>query len=182
MAHRVEKLYSKPGIHILHDNASLLFSNGKILEKVMFGKILKRNFCKQLVQNLIRRRVCPRFAAPDLVLHCLSMSHKKDAMLTRGIFDSERARRSYYQKLYNCVIAQLVDMYSAFVQALTLCTKIKIGSNCEQQTSFDRLFTLKIWGRFKISIGRHTRFWFLSHRRPTMAQTSLCIRLVPPES
>ena len=31
------------------------------------------------MENLIRRRV--RFAASDLVLHCLSMSHKKDAML-----------------------------------------------------------------------------------------------------
>ena len=33
-------------------------------------------FCMQIVENLIRRRVS---AASDLVLHCLPMSHKKDA-------------------------------------------------------------------------------------------------------
>ena len=38
----------------------------------------KTNLCKQTVENLIRRRV---FAASDLVLHCLPMSHTKDARL-----------------------------------------------------------------------------------------------------
>ena len=38
----------------------------------------KRNISLLTVENLIRRRV---FAASDLVLHCLPMSHKKDARL-----------------------------------------------------------------------------------------------------
>ena len=41
----------------------------------------KRNFCKQTVENLIRRRVLN--AASDLVLHCLPMSHKNVARLLR---------------------------------------------------------------------------------------------------
>ena len=46
-----------------------------------FYSNFKRNFCKQTVKNLIRRR--------HLVLHCLPVSHKKDARLiwakqTRG--------------------------------------------------------------------------------------------------
>ena len=36
-----------------------------------FCSNFKRNFCKQTVENLIRRRI----------LHCLPMSHKKDARL-----------------------------------------------------------------------------------------------------
>ena len=40
-----------------------------------FHSYLKRNFCKQTVENLIRRG----FAASDLELHCLPMSHKKNA-------------------------------------------------------------------------------------------------------
>ena len=38
----------------------------------------KRNFCKQTVE---KPEQTPRFAASDLVLHCLPMSHKKDARL-----------------------------------------------------------------------------------------------------
>ena len=48
----------------------------------IFIQIKKRNVCKQTVENLIRRR----YAAPDLVLLCLFMSHTKDAglyLLTR---------------------------------------------------------------------------------------------------
>ena len=41
-----------------------------------FYSNFKRHFCKQRVDNLIRR------AASDLVLHYLPMSHKKDARLT----------------------------------------------------------------------------------------------------
>ena len=41
-----------------------------------FYSKFKRNFCKQTVENLIRRRVLN--AASDLVLHCLPMSHKND--------------------------------------------------------------------------------------------------------
>ena len=36
----------------------------------------KRNICKQTMKNLIRQN-----AASNLGLHCLQMSHKKDAML-----------------------------------------------------------------------------------------------------
>ena len=42
-----------------------------------FYSNLKRNFCKQTVESLIRLR----FVASDLVLHCLPMSYKKDARL-----------------------------------------------------------------------------------------------------
>ena len=38
----------------------------------------KRNFCLQTVENLIRHHI---FAASDLVLHCLPVSHKKDDRL-----------------------------------------------------------------------------------------------------
>ena len=68
----------------------------------------KRNFCKQLVENLIRRCVLLR-----LIWFCRCPT-KRTLGLQEGL-DSERARRSYYQKLYNpvirCDIAQLVDMY-----------------------------------------------------------------------
>ena len=37
----------------------------------------KRNFCKQTVENLIRRHI----PASDLGLHFLPMSHKKDARI-----------------------------------------------------------------------------------------------------
>ena len=38
-----------------------------------------RNFCKQTVENLIRRRILRRLI---WFLHCLPLSHKKDSMLT----------------------------------------------------------------------------------------------------
>ena len=41
----------------------------------IFYSNFKRNFCKQTVENLIRRL---NFAASNLVLHCMPMSHKKD--------------------------------------------------------------------------------------------------------
>ena len=50
-----------------------------------FYSFFKRNFCKQTVENLIGRRV---FAASYLVLHCLPMSHKKDAGLNVWTFYS----------------------------------------------------------------------------------------------
>ena len=42
-----------------------------------FYSNFERIFCRQTLVNLIRRRV---FAATDLILHFLPMSHKKDAM------------------------------------------------------------------------------------------------------
>ena len=45
---------------------------------LIFYSLFKRDFCMQTVENLIRRRV---FAASDLVLHYLPMSHKKDSRL-----------------------------------------------------------------------------------------------------
>ena len=43
-----------------------------------FHSNIKTNFCKQTV---VQPDQTPRFAASDLVLHCLPMSHKKDARL-----------------------------------------------------------------------------------------------------
>ena len=40
-----------------------------------FNKNIKSNLYEQTVKNLIRAH----FVASDLVLHCLPMSHKKDA-------------------------------------------------------------------------------------------------------
>ena len=42
-----------------------------------FNSKFKRNICKETMENLIRFT----FAASGLVLHCLPMSHKKDARL-----------------------------------------------------------------------------------------------------
>ena len=42
-----------------------------------FFSYFKRNLCLQTVDNLIKRLA----ASSDLVLHCLSMSHKMDARL-----------------------------------------------------------------------------------------------------
>ena len=44
----------------------------------IFFSNFNRKFCKQTVETLIRRRVS---AASDLGLHCLPMSHKKEARL-----------------------------------------------------------------------------------------------------
>ena len=42
-----------------------------LLDGIQFYSNFKRNYCKQTVENLIRRRI----------LHCLPMSNKKDARL-----------------------------------------------------------------------------------------------------
>ena len=60
--------------------------NSPFLFKGMLGGIfhfysnLNGTFCKQTVETLIRRCVL-RSVASDLGLHCLHMSHKKDARL-----------------------------------------------------------------------------------------------------
>ena len=48
----------------------------------IFIQILKRNFCKQTYEN--PDQTLP-FALSDLVLHCLPISHKKDARLIKKL-------------------------------------------------------------------------------------------------
>ena len=64
--------------HISISRTSIFQIFGLLCGIFHFYSIFIRNFCKQTVENLIRRRV---FAASDLVLHCLLMSQKKDTML-----------------------------------------------------------------------------------------------------
>ena len=57
-------------------NWTLQFPISVLLGGILnFIQILKINFCKQTVESLIL------FCGDDLVLHCLPMSHKKDARL-----------------------------------------------------------------------------------------------------
>ena len=46
---------------------------------IIFFTNFNRNFCKQTMHG--ERDQTPRFAASDLVLHCLPISNKNDAML-----------------------------------------------------------------------------------------------------
>ena len=65
-----EQTHSQPSVYI---NWMSPFPNLGLLGGIVhFYSNYKRNFCKQTVESL---------AASDLVLHCLPVSHKKDASL-----------------------------------------------------------------------------------------------------
>ena len=53
-------------------------SNYRVVGGVLHFYSFKRQLCKQ---NSGESYQTPRFAASDMVLHCLPMSHKKDARL-----------------------------------------------------------------------------------------------------
>ena len=73
--------------------------------------------CKQTVENLIRRRIS-HFAASDLVLHSLSMSHKKDArlILINCIFYEALTAWQTYRDHVSCIASS-----SGSIRVIVLC-------------------------------------------------------------
>ena len=85
-----------------------------------FYSNLKRNFCKQTAENLMRRSVL----ASDLVLHCLPMPHKRTSCLYGLIAYINCAICVNVHQTYKLVAAKL-QLYLLWLNAyllLELCS------------------------------------------------------------
>ena len=114
----------------------------------------------------------PLFAASDLVLHCLPMSHKKDSML---IWVNEAKFGTFlfkYNKIYsNCAIRHMIGTFNFTTPSLFLCSL----------ACFFFIKTNMLCMIIDYCIGQPMRFEYLSCLLPAKGQTSPRIHRVSPD-